>query len=329
MTNVYFNPPGIKKEYLCGLNACFGHWGDKKSFDWVFGRKLSFPDTDLMIVTDDNQELLAGSGITYRLLKLPNGNSITIGIMTGSWTLPAARCKGCFTRIIESSLEQTATRGGALLIAFVTQDNASTRRLTAAGSLLVPGYYIFSTPETPCPQNSGRLETVSPSGDTIAEIREISSSAGINRVHFVYPRTEDFLSQIVDRPDSTTILRDPCGNMAVVESVGETDRLQYLALSTKKPADVCSFLTSMLAFVLGKERKMFLYTADRTTLDAAQKLGMGHKPGYITLLTADDRLLQRAVRDGSGKKGREQPAPADTGEYPFTGQWHVHSGDRA
>ena len=89
MLNVTFNPPQIEEDYLECLNACFEGWGNHRTFNWIFRRKLSFPDTDLMILKNEKHGLLAGSGITYRLIRLPNSNTITIGIMTGSWTLPS------------------------------------------------------------------------------------------------------------------------------------------------------------------------------------------------------------------------------------------------
>ena len=120
MITVAVNPNGIAEEYLKCLNVCFSGWGDRQKYDWYFRRKTAYPDADLMILKQDNN-LAAGSAVTYRRVAFANDSEVTVGIMTGSWTLPQFRNQGCFARIIEESLRLTALKGGALLLGFLTK----------------------------------------------------------------------------------------------------------------------------------------------------------------------------------------------------------------
>lgn len=328
MLTVEINPPQIDDLYLDALNTCFGHWGDQTAFDWVFRRRLSFPDTDRMILRQDGDTLLAGSGVTYRQLALPNGSTLDIGIMTGSWTLPAARRQGCFSRIIQESIERTRRHGGSLLIAFVTEDNASTRRLIAAGSALVPSHYLFTVPETPRPAPPAQLTTLEPDSGTVARLMEQTALVTADHVHFNYPAPADFVSQFIQRPDPTTILADARGNLAVIEAVGDTDRVQLFAPVSGSRENVEAFLGLLVARALAHNRKLFLFTTQEAVFQAAQTLGLGHKPGYITLLIADAARLWSAL--GTDAPPEPDPAPlVDAAHDLYLGAWQVHSGDRA
>ena len=90
MITVHVNPPAIQDEYLRCLNTVFGNWGDAEKYFWYFQRKTSFPDPDLMVLKERDRTL-AGSAVSYRQIRFPNGGDAVIGIMTGSWTLPEAR----------------------------------------------------------------------------------------------------------------------------------------------------------------------------------------------------------------------------------------------
>jgi GNAT superfamily N-acetyltransferase len=112
--------------YLAALNRCFPNWGDERTFEWAF-RGADF------IVHDDE----AGSAVTYRNVS----NGTRAAIMTGSWTLPEARGRGHFSRMIDESLDIARSRDAAMLLAFVTATNPSRRRLESAGATLVPTFY--------------------------------------------------------------------------------------------------------------------------------------------------------------------------------------------
>jgi hypothetical protein len=136
----------MRRLYLDGLRTAFPGWGDEARFAWCFERALAGRDPDLLLV-HDGAATIAGSAITYRMLQLPGGARVRAGIMTGSWTLPSARGRGAFTRVIEESRALSPR-----LLAFVTAENPSRRRLEAAGALAIPSFYcrgVRALPEPP------------------------------------------------------------------------------------------------------------------------------------------------------------------------------------
>lgn len=132
MNKVIINPENYENEYLNYLNTCFPNWGNKTTFDWIFNRKCGLKSADFLILKDDENQVIAGSAVTYRQLKLADKSVVDIGIMTGSWTLPEARGKGCFSQIIEESKIICSNNNVTYLTAFVTDVNASYRRLKEA-----------------------------------------------------------------------------------------------------------------------------------------------------------------------------------------------------
>ena len=132
MNKVVVNPENFENEYLNYLNTCFPNWGNKTAFDWIFNRKCGLKNADFLILKNDDNQVIAGSAVTYRQLKLSDKSIVDIGIMTGSWTLPEARGKGCFSQIIEESKIICSKNNAPFLTAFVTDVNASYRRLTDA-----------------------------------------------------------------------------------------------------------------------------------------------------------------------------------------------------
>ncbi|MEO8380616.1 MAG: hypothetical protein ABI779_13200 [Acidobacteriota bacterium] len=120
--------------YLAGANACFGHWGDAATFDWVFR-----DDAELLFIHDAAGRAVASSGITWRTL--PDGRAVAI--ITGAWTLPQARGMGVFSALIEAT-RLIASEKNAVMLGFGRMDNTSGRRLQAAGSDLHPTFYCRS-----------------------------------------------------------------------------------------------------------------------------------------------------------------------------------------
>ena len=137
--DVEINPSAVEEKYLSGLNRSFGQWGDRDAYRWDFEREVGARPADLMVLRDHG-EILAGSAVSYRTVSLGD-DRILIGIMTGLWTLPEARGCGASAEVIVESRRLVASRGGAVLIAFVTHENASRRRLVAAGCLEIPTWY--------------------------------------------------------------------------------------------------------------------------------------------------------------------------------------------
>ncbi|MBA2561940.1 MAG: hypothetical protein H0V14_03345, partial [Chitinophagaceae bacterium] len=184
MENIIINPLNYKSEYIRYLNECFAGWGQEDKYNWVFTRKVGVNSADIIIIKNEDDEVIAGSGVTYRKLETPDKDIIDIGIMTASWTLPKARRKGCFGKIISLSQELAKKKDVLYLTAFVTESNASFRRLKDAGAMLVPTYHLFS-PVEPFTVSFEFME-VENTPDIIAEMysRFINSSTGFTKFRY-------------------------------------------------------------------------------------------------------------------------------------------------
>lgn len=324
MLTFEINSPEVKGEYLECINLCFGNWGDAAAYHWYFERKTSFHAPDLMVLKKDG-EIVAGSAVTYRRLALANGELIDVGIMTGSWTLPAARWQGCFTRIIEESRRLTHEMGGALLLAFVTEENASARRLADAGCALAPSVYFFSTPETPYPEDGRDLNPVEKDEPVIAALYDELYVGNKHYVNFVYSTARDFGAQFIRRVIETEVLSDGEGITGVVEKKPDTDSL--LLIPPDDEPDITRYISAFLKHALGDDRKLFFFSTRPAVIAAAERLGMGTKPGYVTVLAADTDRLQAAfgmTEAWPGEMGLTHP-----GTPWFLGEWRVQNGDRA
>ncbi len=322
MITTHINPPHIKEQYLRYLNQVFGNWGDAEKYFWYFQRKTAFPDADVMVLKNGEQ-LLAGSGVSYRQIRFPNGGEAIIGIMSGSWTLPEARGQGCFTRIIEESVQLTTQKGGALLIAFVTEDNASFRQLAKAGSALFPSTYIFSTPDTPRPKHAAALHVIEKNNAAANEIQEKLETRYADRIHFVYPSPKDLSDNYFHRTVPTEVLQDKMGGIAVIETKPDTYLLQ---LHTSENHETC--IASVLNRTFDDGRKFFMFSTRNDVTDICKGMGLGIKPGYVTVLMTDEAKLRSAKNIAAKWTGDNSTPLAQQESEWFLGAWDVQSGDR-
>ena len=310
MREVRYNDAALDQAYLDGLNACFGGWGDRDQFAWVFERSSGSHPPDRMAIIDDG-EFLAGSGISYRLVGLPNGASMPVGIMTGSWTLPSARGRGIFTTIIEESRQRSEELGCGLLLAFVTHDNPSRRALERAGSALIPTWYVFGAPEGMAPAAATSEEA--PPGDEYGVARE----AALSRfVRFHYPTPEAFGGQFLQRPTPVEVRRYPSG-IAIVERAADTDRV----LSHRSEVSRAALLEEIAADAAGHGRRLF----QLTTCEGVPRYLEG-KPGFLTALVASEPDLRAALDIDSPVPS--SAALADPLRPHYLGPWFIEAGDR-
>lgn len=310
MKEVRYNEPALDQAYLDGLNACFGSWGDRDQFAWVFERSSGSHPPDRMAIIDDG-EFLAGSGISYRLVNIPNGASMPVGIMTGSWTLPSARGRGIFTTIIEESRKRAEELGCGLLLAFVTHDNPSRRALERAGSALFPTWYAFGAAEGIEPASGASEEE--PPVDEYGAARE----AALGRfVRFHYPTAEAFSGQFLHRPAPVEVRRYPSG-VAILERSGDTDRV----LSHRSEVSRAALLEEIASDAAGHGRRLF----QLTTCEGVPRYLDG-KPGFLTALVASEPNLRAALDTDSPVPS--SAALADPLRPHYLGPWFIEAGDR-
>lgn len=277
------NPRGADALYLQSLNACFPGWGDERAFQWALRRRVGGPSTDLMLLREGG-ELLAGSAVSYRTLETGTGKRALVGIMTGSWTLPAARGRGAFTKIIEESVALTREHGGALLLAFVTETNASFRRLEAAGSVLFPTRYVSGRAGLPAPGARAGVERDAMAAKDWFKRFDESRPAG---AHFAYASVDEWVGQHIERPGRPVLVEVDGAGAALVETHGDFDRVQAIAAQGDEARG--QVIASCLQRAANRGKRLFLFESKPTRAGRlVQGLGLDAAKGYLTALPAHE-----------------------------------------
>ncbi len=316
------NPPGIRVAYLQALNQCFPGWGSERQFAWCFEREVGARRADLMVLRLEG-ELLAGSAVTYRIVRLANGNPMRVGIMTGSWTLPAARGQGCFSRIIEESVGLSRAARGAVLLAFVTEDNASCRRLLAAGSAAFPTRYLVC--EAGLRKSEAPVELRGADQDFLLQAWALRESQATGQTRISYT-ADQWRSQFLERSGECSLLQAEALGAVAVEEVGHFVRVQATAL--RSGAALPQLLGAVSSFAQARGKGTFLFSLDEAVHRAAEQSGFTSKPGLMTALVADAPALCEAVGVQQPWSGLDSRALADPSSPWHLGPWFLESGDR-
>jgi hypothetical protein len=292
--------------YLAHLNACFPGWGDLRLYSWAYERVVGAPEPQRLIFTDDTGAWIAGSGVVYRQIQIGSKRTLA-GIMTGSWTMPVARGRGLFSRFIEESRTRVREHGGAVLLAFVTETNASCRRLEAAGSRMVPTWYAVGDSELAL--ETAPVEEVQATDDVVAElferrrVRVTAASAA-----FAYGESLMYAGQFLTRSASTIVLRGGSDLCAVIEVTGDTDRLLFLDEGAQDRAGAISMLSARAA---RKGRKFFAFGIGEQPRRELSDAGLRLNPGYLTVLPSSESGTDEAVA-----------------QFLVTATWEMQAGDR-
>jgi hypothetical protein len=313
MFSVDVNPSGIKETYIKCLNTCFHDWGGAESFDWCFARRVANRIPDLLVLRD-TENIVAGSGITYRRLQM-NARTLEIACMTGSWTLPQARNRGCFGQMVEASRAVACDRGCSLLLAHVTAGNSSCRSLISAGSYLLPSAYVSSS----APPNNAR-------GVGIVEevpYQEAQRDRGIpeGHVHYQY-EPDEWAGQFIRRPRPIRTFRVNGSAIAVVEMSGGYDRV--LQLTAADSRSYVAAMTTLWAASAEHGRKLFAFTVAEALISLMEPAGFNLTRGYVTALPTEVRMTPQHERD---KASQSEQNRASSKDWPF-GQWWIANGDR-
>jgi ribosomal protein S18 acetylase RimI-like enzyme len=304
MITVELNPRGIRADYLVGLNACFPSWGGDEKFQWALARAFDEQLPDLLVVREEGKAV-AGSGVSYRNICVGDARPLRVGIMTGSWTLPEARRRGHFERLIEASRTRTAERGAVLLLAFVTAENPSYRRLAAAGAAQWATHYFSSANERAEVRHSNpvRLTRVSDETNEIYRILERVGAARDRTARFVYT-ADEWVAQFLKRPNETEWLRLNEDGATVLETQDGIDRI--LALYVPTDAGFLEVLQTLTADAVGRGHRLMFFTTSPEQAIYAETFGMKRLPGYLMALPVHPQNAQTAAIE----------------------KWAVQSGDR-
>jgi Acetyltransferase (GNAT) domain len=237
--------------YLAGLNRCFPNWGGREMFDWCFRRRGAGFQPDLLVARDQGA-IVGGSGISYRALRVASGEALRVGVFTGSWTVPEARGRGVFSRIIEETQLVAGERGAGLVVGFVTAANASRRGLEAAGATMRPSFYCRSGPMPDMTRLPSRPE---------------------GGARFVYT-DDEWREQFLERPGRVEVIRGP-GWSAAVEAAEGVDRIQAIQAADEDDA---------WRRVVARGRSLFCFTTIPERAEALATCGFEIIPGCVGVL---------------------------------------------
>ena len=279
-------PAHDKEAYLSSLNACFGHWGGEALWRWVFERDVGEGEASRMVIAQGEDDWIAGSAISWRRLMWPDGAIMPVGIMSGSWTLPGARGKGCFSTLVEESRQWTKERGGGALLAFVTHDNASRRRLEAAGSTMVPTCYVLSTPQTP--DLSATTTACKPAFVTDVSLasRLYEAAQDAAGVQFGYAGVRAWAGQFLERPTPTQVFEIEGLGHVITEETDTT--LRALALLPREQGRWLELFEAAVGHAQRCEKVFFTYLSDPRGLKELEEFRLKTIDGFVTALVADE-----------------------------------------
>ena len=284
-----------RQRYIASLEAAFGAWGDDRRFTWAFDRSCGAGPADLAVLVDREGRWVAGSALVHRLVRAPSGAVEVAGIISSSWTLPEGRGRGCLSHFVAWSQEVVRARGGSIVLAFMTESNASRRRLAAAGADLIPtSYALWEQPA------GGEGAPPTACGDPHTSLAERALRPVRGAHGFDYPDADAWASQLLARPDPVEVVRVP-GGAAVIERGPDTDRL--LAAIADDPAaqlDPTAVIATLLAGAARRGRKLFAFAIDPAWAAASRRLGARMQIGRLTVL--DDQRRGAPWRFASGDR---------------------------
>lgn len=259
---------------VSNLNRCFGGGWDETLYRWYLARPFGGRTPDRIILCDDGKPV-AGSVVNYRQLLAPDGGIRDVGIASGSWTLPEARGKGLFTRMMHASVSRAGERGCRYLLAFVTGDNASRGALERSGAAMIPAAYVVSDDR---PVADGAVATIERVNVSRKELYDDASKRG--PVRFYYDSADTWAAQHLERPLPADVCRLH-GASAIVERTADTDRLQWTSADPRERPQVAATLAADAA---ARGRKFFLYATGSFAGAAARLHGLVVRPGFVCCL---------------------------------------------
>ena len=303
---ILVNPQGMNADIgVHFLARCFGTRWTEAMYRWYLQRSFNGETPDRLILMG-GKRVVAGCGLAYRLLRTPDGTLHRVSVVVTAGTVPGERGRGCYARVLQAAVDRSALRGCTALLGFVTADNATGRGLRRLGATEVPSTYIASHGVSRVP-GTGILRlcaaTVTDGWPARASARFRSTTV---QAGFHYPDVSAWRSQMVDRPHPVQSLRVGTTCRAVVECVGDTDRLQWLDGDQRERM---AAIHAIAARAHCRNRRFFMYSTRPGDAAAARRLGLVARPGYMMALAPETRH-EPTVRGWAALL------------------WHIQSGDR-
>jgi hypothetical protein len=286
--------------YIEFLNDGFpGQW-DGASLEFYAGRSFLGRSTDIGVRSEGGR-VLAGVSYVYRQIRWGAGEPLDVCVMSAGTTLPSERGRGHYRELLQTGVELCRAKSYSAILGFVTRENGSGRGLTRLGAYSIPSFYIVSG-DRPAGR---RRQLPLPAARVPDLLRSRKLTHPETAVHFHYANPREWLAQFIQRPHLVRAVRLAHNATAILESVGGTDRLQWLGAPRDKAIASLSLLAAASS---AARRKFFMYTLDPLLAAAAVRLGLSIRAGLVMLLPIDaHRTDWRTL------------AAAD---------WCLHSGDR-
>lgn len=291
--NLIFEPSDHAR-YLEGLNECFPGWGNEKMYAWCFARLATGPAPERFVFTNEVGDWVAGTAISFRTIRA-NGKRWISGVMTGSWTLPAARGKGLFPQFIQETRKRVAHHGGVAVLGFAGDvQRASTRKLKDAGSRCVPSMNGIGEVANAPKESSVKLD-VMPIAKTDAEMLYARFQARHERAGgFVYDDLASFTGQFVERAQAIDLAHTDGDALVVLERGPDTDRVLFM---DEGRADRATLYRALWHRAGTKGRKLYAYGVGDAEASAFAAAGLAPRAGFFTILPADDSPEHAAICD--------------------------------
>ncbi len=282
MNEVILNPQDYKETYIEYLNSCFPNWGNEVVYNWVFERQVGDNKSDILLLKDDQGHIIAGSSITYRAIKSNNGLIVNFGIMTGSWTLPNARGKGCFSQIISESKRICFEKNVPYLTAFVTETNASYRRLKDAGFYCKIADNVFSNEDLfEISVETNTLEIVPIDVDLLYKKYQLKS---LEQSVFVYSKSE-FELQYIQRINFVE-----CAKVGTTYFLFEdTGSIIKLLFFSDFDYRIIQFFCNWMR--TNKDKKVMFFVSDEFQIDVLEANSFNFVKGFFTIQKTDETAL--------------------------------------
>jgi GNAT superfamily N-acetyltransferase len=154
---ILVNPGDLDAEVGAAfLTRCFATRWTEAMYRWYLQRSFAGEPPDRLILMD-GARAVAAVGVVYRRLRTQDGEVHRVGVATAGGTLPGARGRGYYARVLQAVVERSAARGCGALLGFVTAGNTSGRGLTRLGATAIPSAYLVSRNHSPGPQ-TGSLQ---------------------------------------------------------------------------------------------------------------------------------------------------------------------------
>lgn len=275
MTNkVLINPENYKENYIGFLNQCFPNWGGQKHYQWAFERKIGEHTSDIILLSDEVDEIIAGSGLSFRMIKTDAGIVHDIAIFTGSWTLPNARGRGCFTQIIALFEKICEDKGVPFLTAFVTESNGSYRRFVDLSYYCLEANNILSN-ESPF-ENSQKFEIQFFNNDYPVDFYDIYTQSTQAKTAFYYNK-EEFYNQYIDRTSQTAAIKIE-DNWFLVEENASTFRILF-----SKELNLQHIKAISNHILKNKNKKTMFFLTDRSKIAQCEAENFNVVKGFFTV----------------------------------------------